>query len=85
MKKARENAIAKKKRNKSNKKRQKTSERMELSTAFTEKAKSIEQMREEHVAELERREDLVMSFLVVLFFFIWFSSLSLVLCSVILL
>jgi hypothetical protein len=42
---------------------------MELSTAFTEKEQSIEQMREEHVAELERREHLVMSFLVILFFF----------------
>ena len=51
-------------------------------TAFTEKAQSIAQMREAHAAELERREHLVMSFLVVFFIFLWFSSLSLVLYSV---
>ena len=51
-------------------------------TAFTEKAQSIAQMREAHAAELERREHLVMSFLVVFFFFLWFLYLSLLLCSV---
>ncbi len=104
MKKARENAISKKKRNKSNKKQKKTIEQHEQSasswiglrlsceadldayaaeaearmqrdldaarTAFMEKAQSIEQMREAHAAELERREHLVMSFLQVFLFFL---------------